>query len=416
VDLQSALAVLEKQPGEWRPIAGGTDLMVLFEAGTLQYKKLLSLWHLEELRGVEFTEDFVSLGALTTYSWIRSNPVIDQEFPLLAKAAGWTGGIATQNRGTLGGNIANASPAADSPPALLVYDAEIELQSATASRWVPYASFHTAYKQTVMRPEELITRIRLPRGRQRWHQFTRKVGTRKAQAISKVCLAAAADMDGFSVRDVRIALGSVAPTVIRCTQTEAVLRGRILDAAAVARAKDAIASEIAPINDIRSTKDYRSRVTVNILEQFLRTVQFRTCCGSERWATAMADRHPFANQQQMLDAADEIWWSLAESDWLEAFATHPKIGEKPQHNVTAAEEQSGITGASTQVMEGLEKGNHVYLDRFGYIYIVFATGKSSNEMLALLQSRLNNEPPVEIRLAAAEQAKITRLRLQKLFQ
>jgi 2-oxo-4-hydroxy-4-carboxy-5-ureidoimidazoline decarboxylase len=266
-----------------------------------------------------------------------------------------------------------------------------------------------------MRPDELITRIRLPRRRERWQQFIRKVGTRKAQAISKVCIAAAADMDGYRVRDIRIALGSVAPTAIRCIRTEDTLRGRRLDEPAISAAKGAIASEIAPISDIRSTSDYRSRVTVNLLEQFLRIEQFRICCGSEKWAAAMTERYPFGSQQQLLQKADEVWWSLTESDWLEAFASHPRIGEKPQHNSTAAHEQRGITGASAEILEALASGNQAYFDRFGYIYIVCASGRSSEEMLRILQSRLSNEPADELAIAAAEQAKITRLRLQELF-
>jgi len=404
-NLQSALELI----GEWRPIAGGTDLMVLFEAGKLPYKKLVNIWQLDELRGLEESDDYVTLGALTTYSFIRRSELLNRDFPLLAKAASWTGGIATQNRGTLGGNIANASPAADSPPALLVYDAEIELRSATSARWVPYATFHTGYKTTLMRPDELITRVRLRRGSSRGYQFTRKVGTRKAQAISKVCLAAIVEMDGFTVRNVRIALGSVAPTVIRCSQTEALLRGRRLDAAAVAEAKAAIAAEIAPIDDIRSTLDYRSRVAMNIVEQFLRTAQFHACCGSDRWAEAMADRYP------SLDAAEEIWWSLPESEWLAAFASHPKIGEKPKHNATAAREQKGIENASEQTLAALAAGNREYLQRFGWIYIVCATGKTATEMLAILQSRLQNSAADEIRIAAGEQARITQIRMKDLF-
>src|SRR2546423_265736 len=121
---------------EWRPFAGGTDLMVLFEAGKLAHKKYVSIWGLRELKGIEVSTEHVTMGALTTYTEIQRHPVLRQEFPLLVQAAGETGGVATQNRGTLGGNIVNASPAADSPPALLVYDAELELISASGSRWV----------------------------------------------------------------------------------------------------------------------------------------------------------------------------------------------------------------------------------------------------------------------------------------
>src|SRR5438034_5515796 len=193
---------------EWRPFAGGTDLMVLLEAGKLPHKKFVSIWGLPELKGIEVGHEAVTLGALTTYTDVARHPLLREEFPLLAQAASETGGIATQNRGTLGGNIVNASPAADSPPALLVYDAELELVSAGASRWVPYAGFHTAYKQMILRPEEIVARIRLPRDRRQWRQYYRKVGTRKAQAISKVCFAGVCSMENGRIVEARIALGS----------------------------------------------------------------------------------------------------------------------------------------------------------------------------------------------------------------
>jgi len=210
------------------------------------------------------------LGALTTYTEIRQHPVLAREFPLLCLAAAETGGIATQNRGTLAGNIANASPAADSPPSLIVYDAELELVSARGGRWVPYHSFHRGYKLMDLRPDELIRRIRLPRKMRGWRQYYRKVGTRRAQAISKVCFAAVALCDGRQIRDTRISLGSVAPTVLRATRAETALRGQSLDDALIRAACDELAREVAPIDDMRSTAHYRRRVAQNLLEEFLR--------------------------------------------------------------------------------------------------------------------------------------------------
>jgi CO/xanthine dehydrogenase FAD-binding subunit len=268
-NLAEALALLEREPGVWKPFAGGTDLMVLFEAGALPHRKFLGLWHLSELKDIEVAAEQVALGALATYTQILGNATLQREFPLLCQAARETGGVATQNRGTLGGNIANASPAADSPPALLVYDAELELVSARGSRWVSYQGFHTGYKQMDLRSEELISRIRLPRSGKPWRQYYRKVGTRKAQAISKVCFAGLAKVEGGTVRDIRIALGSVAPTVIRCVKTEAVLKGQKIGAAALDAAKAALAEEISPIDDFRSTARYRLRVAQNLLGDFL---------------------------------------------------------------------------------------------------------------------------------------------------
>jgi CO/xanthine dehydrogenase FAD-binding subunit len=267
-DFQEALNLLAGDGG-WRPFAGGTDLMVLLEAGKLADRRFVSLWHFRELRGIEVTREHVTLGALTTYTEIQRHSTLRAEFPLLCRAAEETGGVATQNRGTLGGNIANASPAADSPPALLVYDAVLELLSGEGSRWIPYHSFHTGYKQMQMRPHEIISRIRLPRMTAGWSQYYRKVGTRRAQAISKVVMAAIAQYAEGRIADVRIALGSVAPTVLRCKKTEALLSGQRLNVELLRAALAQLVEEIAPIDDMRSTARYRTRVAQSLLEQFL---------------------------------------------------------------------------------------------------------------------------------------------------
>lgn len=268
--LGEALSVLAGEPGVWQPFAGGTDLMVLLESGRLPHKNYLNIWKLAELRGVTVSADHITLGALTTYTEIQSNAILRDEFPMLCQAASETGGLAIQNRGTLGGNIANASPAADSPPALLAYNAELELLSVRGARWVPYQSFHTGYKQTIMQPDELLARIRLPRVWPNLTHYYRKVGTRKAQAISKVCVAATARMNEGTIDTIRIALGSVAPVPLRCLKTEDVLRGELLNENIIEKAKAELAREIVPISDIRSTKDYRLKVSVNVLEDFLR--------------------------------------------------------------------------------------------------------------------------------------------------
>ncbi|HYN86725.1 MAG TPA: xanthine dehydrogenase family protein subunit M [Pyrinomonadaceae bacterium] len=271
--LGEALELMADGAGAWRPFAGGTDLMVLFESGRLAHKKFVSIRRLEELRGVEESETHVTLGALTTYAEVRASATLRSEFPVLARAAAETGGLAIQNRGTLGGNIANASPAADTPPGLLAYGAQVELLSASGARWVEYAEFHTGYKQSVMRPDELISRVRLPRTRADAAHYWRKVGTRRAQAISKVCLAGYAETDGGRVREVRIGLGSVAPVPLRCRRTEEALRGRELEAATLDEAARVLAEEVAPIDDIRSTARYRRRVAANLLRDFLTSVR-----------------------------------------------------------------------------------------------------------------------------------------------
>src|SRR5213078_1977300 len=174
--LGEALDVLARDDGRWKAFAGGTDLMVLLEAGKLPHKNYVNIWNLKELRGIEVSDTHVTLRALTTYTEVRAHPVLRAEFPMLCQAARETGGLAIQNRGTLGGNIVNASPAADSPPALLVYDAELELVSNAGARWLPYLGFHTGYKTMLIEPHELLTRIRLPRPLPGLEHYYRKVG------------------------------------------------------------------------------------------------------------------------------------------------------------------------------------------------------------------------------------------------
>jgi CO/xanthine dehydrogenase FAD-binding subunit len=270
--VEEALRLLAEPGHPWRPFAGGTDLMVLLEAGKLAHTQYLNLWGLEALRGIVVSDSEVVVNALTTYADVLASDVLTTEFPLLGHAASETGGVATQNRGTIGGNIANGSPAADSPPALLVYDASLDLASAGGARRLPYEAFHTGYKDMQLAPDELIVSVRLPRGRRWTHQRYRKVGTRRAQAISKVCFAGAAVMQNRVVSDVRLAFGSVAPTCRRAIGAEAALRGKALDRAVISAASSALARDLAPIDDMRSTARYRATVAANVMEEFLESM------------------------------------------------------------------------------------------------------------------------------------------------
>jgi|SRR5579871_6731627 len=270
--LDATLRMLSREPGQWTPIAGGTDLMVLFEAGKLPRRRLINLRGLAELQAIEASDSHIRIGALATYTELQRSRTIQTEFPLLARAASWTGAVATQNRGTLGGNLANASPAADSPPALLVYDAEVELRSVRGARRVPYATFHTGYKTTLLGPDEIIAGIHLPRTTDGSVQYLRKVGTRRAQAIAKVALAGFAKVTGDVVDRVRIALASVAPAPVRCFQTERVIAGQRISGVVIEEAKKTLAAEIAPISDIRSTESFRVAVSTNLLGEFLESL------------------------------------------------------------------------------------------------------------------------------------------------
>ena len=267
--LQKVLALCADDPGSWLPIAGGTDVMVLYAAGKLPARKLVNIGDLRELRRIEVTSSEVRIGAGCTYTDLRQHSVIASEFPLLARAAAWTGGIANQNRGTLGGNIANASPAGDSLPVLLVYDADLILVSVRGERRIPYRTFHTGYKKTLLAPDELIHSICISKNLKGYISYAKKVGARNAQAISKVFLAALARISNTTIEDVRLAAGSVGPIPVRLAATERALAGRAIDNSLLEAAGNIMAQEVQPIDDIRSTAEYRTVVLRNLLGEFL---------------------------------------------------------------------------------------------------------------------------------------------------
>jgi CO/xanthine dehydrogenase FAD-binding subunit len=268
--LGAALETLAQ--GTHTPIAGGTEIMVALGVGRLAQKRFVNIQALKELRFLREQDDAIEIGAGTTFSEIRNSKAIAEKLPLLARAASWTGSVANQNRGTLGGNIANASPAADSPPALLAYDARITLVSAGGQRTLPYSEFHLGYKKTALRGDELIYSVTVPMQAAGARHFIRKVGTRNAQAISKVALACVADVDGGVVRGIRIGAASLADRPVRCYGAEAAVVNARVDDATIRRARAALAGEARPIDDIRSTAKYRAAVAENLLEEFLRSL------------------------------------------------------------------------------------------------------------------------------------------------
>lgn len=266
--LDEALDAMASQPN-LVPLAGATDLMVYLEAGTLPPCTFLNLQEIPELKPRLAVNGGVTLGALTTYRDIRVSTVKEQ-FPMLALAAREVGALAIQSRGTWAGNIANASPAADGVPALMAYDAELELANKSNRRRVSLSKFYRGYKQMDRRADELITAIHLPLPQPGCTEYFRKVGARRFQAISKTLLAGRILINkDHVVDDVRLVFASVAPFTLRAAQTENVLRGRALTRDVIDEALKAIQDEIHPIDDIRSTETYRRRVTANLLREFL---------------------------------------------------------------------------------------------------------------------------------------------------
>ena len=255
--LTDAVKMLRDE-GPLVPMAGCTDLYVALNFGTLAPTRFVNLWNLDRLRGIAARGQTLHIGALTTYTDLITSGVIRRRLPMLAVAAREIGGVQIQNRGTLGGNVANASPAGDTLPVLLAADTVVVLQSAEGTRRVPMTSFYTGYRQTAARPDELIVSFEIPivRGR----QWFRKVGTRAAQAIAKVVVAGVWDKRARP----RLAMGSVAPIPLRLSQTEQALGS----GASLAEAQAILQREIAPIDDLRSTEEYRRQVAANLLGQF----------------------------------------------------------------------------------------------------------------------------------------------------
>ncbi|MDE2142698.1 MAG: FAD binding domain-containing protein [Elusimicrobia bacterium] len=253
------------------PLAGGTDLMVGWNMGLLNGRAVVDLSRVAEWKNIRVAKTSVFIGALVTHSQIQAHPVLRARFPLLVAACATVGAAQIQNRGTLGGNVANASPAGDSFPPLAVYDARVHCVGAGGRRVLPLLSVFVGVKKTALLAGELIEAIELPfPAKAPARGVFRKVGTRAAQAISKTMFAGLLWMkkDG-TVEDVRLAFGSLAPTVRRLAAAEAFLKGRKLDAASAAGAADLLSADVSPIDDIRSTRDYRLAVSRNLIVRFL---------------------------------------------------------------------------------------------------------------------------------------------------
>jgi|ERR1039458_4139408 CO/xanthine dehydrogenase FAD-binding subunit len=267
--LDAILNLLASEPGKWTPIAGGTELMVAHAAGRLAASRLVSLWGLPDLRFIDARDNSIVIGAGTTFRDMREHTAIQTDLPLLAQASSWIGSIANQSRATLGGNLVNGSPAADSSPALLVYDADIEMVSIRGKRRIAYKEFHTGYKRNALGPDELVYAIHIPRRFAVHRQYLRKVGTRRAMAISKVALAARALIQNEMVNEIRLAAASLAAFPTRLYRTEDALCGKRIAPETIQAARTALLGEIVPIDDVRSTAEYRSHVAANLLEEFL---------------------------------------------------------------------------------------------------------------------------------------------------
>jgi len=246
-------------------LAGGTDLMVGWRLIAGAVPACLDLGALRELDGICEDHDRITIGAATRCSAIASDDGVRRGWPMLAQSAGLTGSIAIQNRATLGGNIMNASPAADNPPVLLAYGARLHLAGPSGRRVVEYTGFHTGYRQTVARPDELLVSIELPRPAESSHASYRKVGTRRAQAISKVALAALVHLEGPRVVRARFGFASLGPAPALAGTLARTVEGRVPAQVTPAEVAAALDRDFRPIDDVRSTARYRRQVAVNLV-------------------------------------------------------------------------------------------------------------------------------------------------------
>lgn len=253
--VRDALALLRDDP-TLVPLAGCTDLYVAVNFGTLAGSRFLDLWPLEPMRKITTQGDTLVIGALATFTDVIRSRHVRKWLPMLVDSARQIGGPQIQNRGTIGGNIANASPAGDSLPVLSAANATIVLRSVDAERRIPFGEFYTGYRTTVRKPDELVVAVEV--ARQNGAQWFRKVGTRAAQAISKIVMAGVRDASP------RIAIGSVAATTVRVPRTEAALAS----GASIDDAVRILDEEITPIDDVRSTAEYRRVVSGNLVRRF----------------------------------------------------------------------------------------------------------------------------------------------------
>ncbi|NUO79175.1 xanthine dehydrogenase family protein subunit M [candidate division KSB1 bacterium] len=268
--LHEAYELLQKQQGHIKILAGGTDLMVTLNARVEVHPAYLNIWPLRELRGISEVGNVIRIGALTTYTQIIRASLVQQHARILIEAAKSVGAAQIQNRGTMGGNIVNASPAGDTLPVLAVLEAELEIGSVRGIRKIPFSQFYTGYRKTVLAAEELLLAVHVPKPHANDWQYFRKVGTRQAQAISKVVLALFARVDAAKrIEAMRIAYGSVAPTVMRTSQTESLLNGQVLSEVLIQQAQQQVMREVQPISDVRSTAEYRRLISGNILARSL---------------------------------------------------------------------------------------------------------------------------------------------------
>ena len=281
--LHEALEFLAAEP-DIKPIAGGTDLlplihkepsiehlkaMPIFIDKEFDKFKLVDLSNLKVLRGIVKTKYNIEIGSGTTHAELATNSIINQHYPSLTKATSQIGSPQIRTRGTIGGNIANASPSADTVPPLMVLKAEIELTSVAGIRKLPLGKFFIAPGETIIKSNEIITKIILPLPSPNTVQFYKRLAIRKIHACAKASVAFCAIKKNSVLTDINITFGAVGPTAISAYKTAGILEGKNLAPSLIEQAVQQAMQEINPIDDIRSTKEYRKAMIGELLRQEL---------------------------------------------------------------------------------------------------------------------------------------------------
>lgn len=268
--LPEAIALYSIHAGKCPILAGGTDLIVQWRSKMISPEGFIDISAVDELKTIEENDDSIAIGALCTHMQIASSKIIAKHVPVLADACRTIGAAQIQNRGTIGGNIMNASPAGDMLPVLAACDAKLLAHSLTGDRWIPIGQFYAGYRKTALTSGELLTKIEIKKNEKDEVAAFYKIGTRRAQAISKVVMCCRAVIDHGGIKNIAIAIGSVAPTVMRAYGTEILLKGRAISPALIDHARHSLEDEVHPIDDVRSTAAYRKFVCGSLIARFLK--------------------------------------------------------------------------------------------------------------------------------------------------
>ncbi len=273
-DLNEVLELRQNHPN-YTVLAGGTDVCALMNGGFIKPEGLINIWGIGELAEISEDEDHIYIGALTTHTKIVESDLVQKYIPVLAKACQQIGARQIQNRGTIGGNVMNASPAGDTLPVLLAYDVDVEASSIKSSRWIPFTKFYTGYRKTALKESEIVTRFRIKKPETAEKADFIKLGARKAQAVSKIMACFRLRLEGDKISSFHAAFGSVAAIPVRLSKTEAFLKGKKLTSDIIDKASNIAKSEVKPIDDVRSTGEYRKHVTGVLIGRFLNNIGAR---------------------------------------------------------------------------------------------------------------------------------------------